>query len=410
MKNIYNKTKISITILAVLFSFIYSCDESTGFNEFANESFNQNTPVANFDYQIDGQDITFTNNSVNADVFEWDFGDASNPGESTDETPGLVTYTFDDGEDRMTKVILSARNSDANVTNQFEADIAFIQADFIISSIVENVVSFESTSSQAVSYLWDFGDGSGTSTEANPTYTYSTFETFTVTLTVTDSFGNTDEIVNEEVVIALPGAGTFAAEIIAGDFDADAFGTSIQNPWAVNPDNSSDFNFWDNIALESVVQSLDGGSDKGSTSGTSNLTPGSLKLDRASKRAYQAIKVESDVDYSITAYVKNKSAASGDVVGTVYILGYEPSDETIILTDNIVSFPVVASDTGVWDEATFEFTATTTFSFDQDIVDNQTDDILTSVNEEWIVFYFVPNLSTAGEVNLDDVSIQTSGF
>jgi len=410
MKNIYNTNKLSITILTVLFSLVYSCDESTGFNDYADESFNQNTPVANFDYQISGQDVTFTNNSVNADVFEWDFGEASNPGESMDQDPGIVTYTFDDDDDKMTKVILSARNSDANVTNQFEAEIAFIQAGFIISSIVENVVSFESTSSQAVSYLWDFGDGIGTSTEANPTYTYTTFETFTVTLTVTDSFGNTDVIVNDEVVIALPGSGTFAAEIIAGDFDADAFGASIQNPWAVNPDNSSDFNFWDNMALEAVVQALPGGSDKGSTSGTSNLTPGSLKLNSDSKRAYQAIKVESDVDYSITAYVKNKSAASGDVVGTIYILGYQPSDETIILTDNIVAYPVVASDKGAWDKATFDFTATKTFSFDQDTVDIQADDILTHVNEEWIVFYFVPNLSTAGEVNLDDVSIQTSGF
>ena len=41
-----------------------------------------------------------------------------------------------------------------------------------------------------VSYLWNFGDGT-TSTVVNPTHTYSTFATYTVTLTVTDTMGKT---------------------------------------------------------------------------------------------------------------------------------------------------------------------------------------------------------------------------
>jgi hypothetical protein len=39
-------------------------------------------------------------------------------------------------------------------------------------------------------YLWDFGDGIGTSDEANPAYTYATTGTYTVALTVTNDLGS----------------------------------------------------------------------------------------------------------------------------------------------------------------------------------------------------------------------------
>ncbi|HEY7025568.1 MAG TPA: PKD domain-containing protein [Candidatus Limnocylindrales bacterium] len=42
-----------------------------------------------------------------------------------------------------------------------------------------------------LSYLWDFGDGSG-KTSPHPSHTYSAPGQYTVTLTVTDSLGRTD--------------------------------------------------------------------------------------------------------------------------------------------------------------------------------------------------------------------------
>jgi parallel beta-helix repeat protein len=54
-------------------------------------------------------------------------------------------------------------------------------------------VSFSSSCSEnALSFLWTFGDGS-TSTEANPTHTYTQGGTFTVTLTVDNGEGDTDD-------------------------------------------------------------------------------------------------------------------------------------------------------------------------------------------------------------------------
>ena len=49
-------------------------------------------------------------------------------------------------------------------------------------------VSFMNFSQNATSYSWNFGD-SNTSTEENPTHVYSTFGTYTVVLTATNSTG-----------------------------------------------------------------------------------------------------------------------------------------------------------------------------------------------------------------------------
>ena len=59
-----------------------------------------------------------------------------------------------------------------------------------------------SCSEQALSYNWNFGDESS-STDANPTHTYITGGDYTVTLTVTNSEGKSDEVV-QLVTVAAP--------------------------------------------------------------------------------------------------------------------------------------------------------------------------------------------------------------
>ncbi|MEW6417392.1 MAG: PKD domain-containing protein [Nitrospirota bacterium] len=61
------------------------------------------------------------------------------------------------------------------------------------NGISTNSVTFRSDGSydpdsDAITYLWDFGDGS-TSTEQNPTHTYTSAGRYTVTLTITDTYG-----------------------------------------------------------------------------------------------------------------------------------------------------------------------------------------------------------------------------
>ncbi len=54
--------------------------------------------------------------------------------------------------------------------------------------------------SPPLTYSWDFGDGSGTSTDENPTYTYAITGTFTVSLTASNAFG-TDTFIDTFDVI-----------------------------------------------------------------------------------------------------------------------------------------------------------------------------------------------------------------
>jgi len=92
-------------------------------------------------------------------------------------------------------------------------------------SVTDLTVEFTNTSSNADSYLWDFGDGTGTSTEENPTYTYASEGIYTVRLTATNSDGSTVATLNV----------TFAPNLIAnGGFDDDSVWSIIQHNGAGN--------------------------------------------------------------------------------------------------------------------------------------------------------------------------------
>ncbi len=114
------------------------------------------------------------------------------------------------------------------------------------------MVTFTNTSVNGVSYAWDFGDDSGTSTEENPTYTYSTEGTYTVTLTVTGNDGSTDA--ETATVAAVSGTCetdvasdkdlsggfllTFEDEVQLGDFGG-ATSAVVDNPYFNVTGNSS---------------------------------------------------------------------------------------------------------------------------------------------------------------------------
>lgn len=98
-----------------------------------------------------------------------------------------------------------------------------------IAASVPLTVSFTNLSTNADSYLWDFGDGS-TSTQTNPQHTYTTKGSFTVKLTATNKNACTNTvslgklILRYDVTIFIPN--TFTPN---GDAINDDFGVKITN-------------------------------------------------------------------------------------------------------------------------------------------------------------------------------------
>ena len=99
----------------------------------------------------------------------------------------------------------------AEVLHNYEAnyrgDVSLL-ADFSIPpgdehGIIPHVVEFDSSESTSTSgitaYFWEFGDGQ-TSNRATPTITYTAPRIYSVSLTITDSNGQTDKVTKEKLI------------------------------------------------------------------------------------------------------------------------------------------------------------------------------------------------------------------
>ena len=136
-----------------------------------------------FDNQSTDQDGTIVS-------YAWDFGDGTT---STEESPN---YAFTGaGDFDVTLEVTDSHNLTASITRPIQVSAGGAPTavfDFAPATPSPGVpVQFTDQSTDdgtIVAWDWDFGDG-GTSSEQNPIHTFATLDTFTVTLTVTDSDG-----------------------------------------------------------------------------------------------------------------------------------------------------------------------------------------------------------------------------
>ena len=363
--------------------------------------------------------VVFANESDNATTYSWDFGDGNTSTEldPINEFPGQGSYN-------VTLTVSDALNQTSTYTETIEITQPPASADFNFVA-AGLVVDFTDNSIFAVSYSWDFGDG-GTSTDMNPTHTYAASGQYDVTLTIADINGVMADItktVNVGVIASF--------DAVIQNADMESYPTTEMNnndlvdAWTVDPDNSfndgtpSLYNFWRNDALESWVSDPvnNGGSgttDKASSSGTDAQSAGgtsgrSLKFDSSGERAYQPFQVELAVSYSISAFVKSETTPIGDVEGTFYILSGEPTSDDDLTGLTLASYEVVSNDINTWQQISFNFSASGTFNFPQSRVDENTNDILNSTDQRFVILYFVPTNTVTGsnEVFLTDIVINT---
>lgn len=158
-------------------------------------------PVSEFDFLQSCENpftVDFVDESIGAFTYNWDFGDG------TSSTLSAPIHTFP--STGLYTVTLTVTSDTNNCTNTSEADIEITdpQANF---SAVNNsgcgplTVIFTDQSTDAVAWLWNFGDG-GTSGLQNPVHTYNSAGSYDVRLIVTDIHGCRDTLIVNAVNVS----------------------------------------------------------------------------------------------------------------------------------------------------------------------------------------------------------------
>jgi len=130
-----------------------------------------------------GQSVTFQNSSSPSPTSSfWDFGDGTT---SSQINP---TKTYLAGGSFQVKLINDYGNCIDSIAKTVlvntQPSVDFIANDST-SCKTPFIVQFSDLSPAASTWLWDFGDGSPTSTLKNPSHTYTSLGSFSVTLTIT---------------------------------------------------------------------------------------------------------------------------------------------------------------------------------------------------------------------------------
>src|SRR5256885_3257625 len=158
-----------------------------------------------------GEPVTFTasaSGGTSPFTFSWSFGDGSTG------TGSLVTHTYSSAGSYTTALtVKDSSTPQQTASSQKEVSVTSpppsISATFTVSppsAEVGQSISFTASASGGAppySYSWSFGDGSA-GTDLQVTHTYNSDGTYQVTLTVTDSLGNTVTGVSPVVVGTAP--------------------------------------------------------------------------------------------------------------------------------------------------------------------------------------------------------------
>lgn len=150
---------------------------------------------ADFTFEVDGLTVQFTNASTGAEAYLWNFGDENTATEKDPE------HTYDAAGTYTVK--LTVQDAAGNAKNvEKEVTVAgAVKAYFTATAKTDRAGKFgkiftldASSSENAASIVWDFGDGSESSTEFKVDHEFPEFDqTYIVKATVTGQGGDVDE-------------------------------------------------------------------------------------------------------------------------------------------------------------------------------------------------------------------------
>ena len=160
-------------------------------------------PAASFTITTDiclDQSATIADNSTipsgNISTWNWDFGDATNAS-YTNGNP--FTRSYSNFNNYTIKLVAVSNNGCKDTTTRNLAVHALPVANFTLPASVcmpNGTASFTNQTTigdnAALSYSWDFGDGSSLSNQTNPSHIYVAINSYTVTLICTSAYGCKD--------------------------------------------------------------------------------------------------------------------------------------------------------------------------------------------------------------------------
>lgn len=170
-------------------------------------------PQANFTNNTvcQGNQTVFTNTSVNHgsinNSWSWKFGD--NIGVSVLQNP---FYTYQNHGIFYAKLLVTnqmgCKDSVIKAVQVDTIPLANFKADSVCLGLPTHFTNLsQSYGNLSMSYLWNFGDNTATSTLINPTHIYNSPGNYLVSLTATDAHGCSKSVVKNIVVYNLPVAG-----------------------------------------------------------------------------------------------------------------------------------------------------------------------------------------------------------
>lgn len=257
-------------------------------------------------------EYAFTNSSVNADSYVWDFGDGNT---STEESPTHV-YSIAD----VYTVTLMA-SSDGGLSAEFSTSIDIqdpVFAGFEYEVLAEDYLTymFTDTSVNAASVQWDFGDGFLSNLES-PSHTYAMDGIYTVTLTATSSTGLTSQATTDLII-----SRDFVPVILEASFE----------DGQLDGGSGDGRDSWRNSDLGGVIQITSSPVFSGSQAAKLTGDPADQRI------GYQLIEVEASTDYDLSFYYTMKEAAGGFV--TVAVLNGPVSNPDDVAGATIASITV----------------------------------------------------------------------
>jgi len=174
-------------------------------------------PIADFSHSADlclGQPVQFTdessrNGSGPITMWQWNFDDPASGTNNTSYQPNPTHIFAAYGTHSVTLTITnsnSCQNTKTNTVEIFALPVADFSADTVCQRASTTFTDLSTANATAITWDWDFGDGSFHSVVKDPSHTYASGGTYTVKLTVTNSYGCSQSVIKPVQVVLPPTA------------------------------------------------------------------------------------------------------------------------------------------------------------------------------------------------------------